>query len=244
LLIVEDEDNIRNGIETYIRLNSKCIDKIYTASNGSEALEKIYEYKPELMLIDVQIPHKDGLTVMKEAKAAGVCPKTIILSGYDQFEYAQKAIRYGALDYLLKPSRPTDILSKIENLIPEKEREDKKEVTQEGKDYKEKQVNRFVTMAVDYINENYMSDLTLKVVADQVGVTSAYLSTLFTQTLDCGFIDYLNQIRIDRACNFLHDNQLKTYEVAYKVGFHDEKYFTKVFKKILGLSPSQYRKTM
>lgn len=241
LLIVEDEDNIRNGIETYIRLNSKRVDTVYSAGNGLEALEKIFKHKPDLMLIDVQMPYKDGLTVMKEAKAAGICPKTIILSGFDEFEYARKAIRYGASDYLLKPCRPTEILSKLEELLEESNTEDF--VTGE-KETGDKQSNRFVDMAVDYINENYSLDLTLTGVAEKVGVTSGYLSTLFTQTLNCGFIDYLNKVRIDRACNFLHDNQLKTYEVAYKVGFHDEKYFTKVFKRVTGQSPSQYRKNI
>jgi two-component system response regulator YesN len=243
LLIVEDEDNIRNGIETYIRLNSKWIDSIYTASNGAEAIEKIFKYRPDIMLIDVQMPLKDGLTVMKEAKTAGICPKTIILSGYDEFKYAQAALRYGAFDYLLKPCRPTEILSKLEKLIDDVEIQE--EINQsEAKDNSEKQANRFVDKAIDYMNENYAGNLTLTSVSDKVGVTAAYLSTLFSQNVGCGFVDYLNKVRIDRACNFLHDNQLKTYEVAYKVGFHDEKYFAKVFKKVTGLSPSQYRKTI
>lgn len=243
LLIVDDEDNIRNGLETYMRLNSKHIDKIYTASNGMEALEKIYQHKPDFMLVDVQMPYKDGLTVMKEASAAGICPKTIILSGYDEFKYAQQALRYGAVDYLLKPCRPTEILAKIESIYLETEHE-KEPLSEENPVIQTSQVNRFVDQAVEYINENYMEDLSLTNVAGRVGVTAAYLSSLFSQTLDCGFIDYLNKIRVDRACNYLHDPQMKTYEVAYKVGFHDEKYFSRVFKKITGMNPSQYRKSL
>lgn len=243
LLIVDDEDNIRTGIETYLRLNSKLIDNIYTARNGTEALEHIIKYKPDLMLIDVQMPYKDGLTVMKEARSAGICPKTIILSGYDEFQYAQKALRYGASDYLLKPCRPTEILTKLESLIEVKESKEEASIGSVDKNI-EKQANRFVDIAVEYINEHYMEDLTLTIVSERVGVTSAYLSTLFSQTLNCGFIDFLNKVRIDRACNYLYNCQLKTYEVAYKVGFHDEKYFTKVFKKITGMNPSQFRKTL
>ena len=240
LLIADDEDHIRNGIKTYIELNSKQIHKIYTASNGSEALEKIFKYKPDIMLIDVQMPYKNGLTVMKEANEAGICPKTIILSGYDEFTYAQQAIRYGAHDYLLKPCRSTEILEKVEKLIKTNDNQDDEPI--EAKE--DKHNNLLVSMATDYINEHYMEGLSLTKVAEKVGVTPGYLTTLFAQTVGCGFIDYLNKIRVERACNYLHDGQLKIYEVAYKVGFKDEKYFTRVFKKIKNDSPSEYRKNV
>lgn len=238
LLIADDEDHIRNGIKTYIGLNSKVINKIYTASNGAEALEKIFKYKPDIMLIDVQMPYKNGLEVMKEANEAGICPKTIILSGYDEFAYAQQAIKCGALEYLLKPCRSTDILMKVERLVEIKE----SSTPSLGHEKEETHGNQIVNMAVEYINEHYMESISLTKAAEEVGVTPGYLTTLFAQTIGDGFVDYLNKIRIDRACNYLHDGQLKIYEVAYKVGFKDEKYFARVFKKITQVSPSQFRK--
>ena len=79
-------------------------------------------------------------------------------------------------------------------------------------------------------------------VAQKVGVSAGYLSTLFQKQLSKGFVDYLNEIRIEHACTYLQQNFLKTYEIAYKVGFNDEKYFSKVFKRIKGQPPSAYRK--
>ena len=112
LLIADDEDMIRNGIAKYIKLHTDRYETIYLAKNGQEALDIIYRHKPDIMLLDVQMPHKDGIEVMQEAYRAGVLPCTIILSGYDEFRYAQQAIRLGARDYLLKPSRSSDILKK------------------------------------------------------------------------------------------------------------------------------------
>lgn len=94
---------------------------------------------------------------------------------------------------------------------------------------------------MEYIKEHYAEDISLQSVAEKVGISGGYLSTLFSQNLNCKFIDYLNQVRIDRACVYLEQNFLKTYEIAYRVGFRDEKYFSKVFKKIKGLSPKEYR---
>ena len=64
---------------------------------------------------------------------------------------------------------------------------------------------------------------------------------MFTQHEKCGFVDYLNKVRIERACCYLEQKELKNYEIAYKTGFRDEKYFSKVFKKIMGMTPREYR---
>lgn len=110
LLIAEDEDMIRNGMEKYIRLHTDRFEKIYLARNGQEALDIIFQYEPDIMLLDVQMPVRTGIEVMQEAKRAKRLPRTIILSGYEEFKYAQQALRLGAVDYLLKPSRSSDIL--------------------------------------------------------------------------------------------------------------------------------------
>ena len=102
--------------------------------------------------------------------------------------------------------------------------------------------NHFVELAKEYVEEHYYENLTLVDVAKRVGISAGYLSTLFQKQLSKGFVDYLNEIRIEHACTYLKQNYLKTYEIAYKVGFHDEKYFSKVFKKIKGQSPSEYRR--
>ena len=87
-----------------------------------------------------------------------------------------------------------------------------------------------------------MQEISLSEIAQKLGISASYLSTLLNQGLGCGFTDYLNQVRIERACCYLEQNYLKNYEIAYKVGFRDEKYFSKVFKKIKGISPKDYRK--
>ena len=119
ILIADDEDTIRRGVAKYIQLHSDKFDKIYQAENGQEALDILFQYRPELVLLDVQMPLKNGIEVMQEAKKAGLDPVIVILSGYDEFKYAQQAIRYGAKEYLLKPVRATDILKCLEKLADE-----------------------------------------------------------------------------------------------------------------------------
>lgn len=103
LLLVEDEDIIRNEMETYIRFRTNRFSRIYTAENGKKAIDIIFQHRPEVMLLDIEIPLKNGWEVIREAKESGVFPRTIILSSHDEFSYIQRAIRYGVRDYIRKP---------------------------------------------------------------------------------------------------------------------------------------------
>lgn len=238
LLIADDEDMIRKGLAKYIELHTDRFEQVLLARDGQEACELIFRDKPELMLLDVQMPLKDGIEVMQEANRAGILPATIILSGYDEFRYAQQAVRCGAKDYLLKPSRSSDILKKINEVADECFGSNSVNLTVD-----DTVKNGAVMVARRYMDEHYYENLTLGSVADKVGITAGYLSTLFTKMDGVGFIDYLNGVRVRHACTYLMQNYLKTYEIAYKVGYKDEKYFSKVFHKVTGQTPSEYRKT-
>lgn len=237
LLIAEDEDIIRKGIVKYIKLHTERYQHIYEAENGQEAIDLLMKYQPELLLLDVQMPLKNGIEVMQAAKNAGLNPVIVILSGYDEFKYAQQALRYGAKEYLLKPVRASDILRCLNDVADKYIGVWKKEDDSEDQE----KTNYFIKAAKEYIAEHYTENISLTDAADAVGISAGYLSTMFTQYLDCGFVDYLNQVRIERACCYLEQKSLKNYEVAFKVGFRDEKYFSKVFKKIMGMSPREYR---
>lgn len=238
LLIADDEDTIRNGIAKYIKLHTDRFDRIYLAANGQEALDIIFRVKPDIMFLDVQMPLKDGIEVMQEAKRAEILPYTMILSAYDEFKYCQQALRLGAKEYILKPVRSSDLLQMVNRAA------DELFGPWEGIEIEPaEEKNPFVELAREYIEEHYYENIMLADVAQKVSISVGYLSTLFQKQLSKGFVDYLNEIRIEHACTYLQQNYLKTYEIAYRVGFKDEKYFSKVFKKIKGQSPSEYRKS-
>lgn len=237
LLVADDEDTIRNGIAKYIQLHTDRFDKIYLAANGQEAVDIIFRDKPDILFLDVQMPVMTGIEVMREANRAGILPYTMILSAYEEFRYCQQALRLGAKEYLLKPVRSSDILQMANHAVDQlfgKAGERETEITEER--------NRLVEQAKEYVEEHYYENLMLADVAQKVGISSGYLSTLFQRQMAKGFVDYLNEVRIEHACTYLRQNYLKVYEIAYRVGFKDEKYFSKVFKKVTGQSPSEYQK--
>ncbi len=101
-----------------------------------------------------------------------------------------------------------------------------------------------VQYTLDYIHDNYQKNITLQGIADEVNYSPSYLSLLFKQETGTNYIDYLNHYRVEKAKKLLEETNCKNYEIAYKVGYQDEKYFYQVFKRYTGLTASQYRESV
>lgn len=96
--------------------------------------------------------------------------------------------------------------------------------------------------AVHIIRGNMAKKLTLQWVAQQIGLSPNYLSTLFKKELGINFVDYINQQRVEKAKRLLRDTNDKTLKIARDIGFYDESYFSRTFKRITGLRPHEYRR--
>ncbi|MBC8061214.1 MAG: response regulator [Clostridiaceae bacterium] len=101
--------------------------------------------------------------------------------------------------------------------------------------------NIFTRKAVEYIMKNYPNDISLEVISRELYITPGYLSLLFKQEMGINFIDFITKYRIERAMELLKNSSLKNYQVSNMIGFKDEKYFSQIFKKYVGLTPSQYK---
>lgn len=95
--------------------------------------------------------------------------------------------------------------------------------------------------AIDYLDEHYNENINLNMVSSYVYVSSYYLSRMFKRELNINFIDYLNTVRINKAMEYMKNPGLKDYEICEKVGIQDSHYFSKLFKKYAGMTPTEYR---
>lgn len=125
LLIADDEEEIRLALRDIIPWNKHDIEVVGTAKNGQEAYELTEERRPDIALVDIKMPELDGLSFIERVRARQSGVNIIILSGYDNFEYTQEAIRLGAFAYILKPADPAEILSTVLQCA-ERTREEKK----------------------------------------------------------------------------------------------------------------------
>ena len=239
LLIAEDEQDTREALRDMIPWQQAGVTLLRVVDNGKSALECLRQEHPTVAMLDIRMPLLDGLTVAQAALAEGLPTKILLLSGYDEFQYAQQGIQCGVKDYLLKPCKPETILKSVLRVA-----EDAFTPTPPSVKALPKTGSSVINAALRYMDEHYEQALNLTMVAEAVYITPAYLSLAFKRKTETNFTEHLNRIRIEKACELLTHMDLKTYEVAQRVGYRDEKYFSRVFKKLKGVSPSQYRRKL
>jgi len=234
ILIAEDETIIRKGLIKIITEMDICFGKIYEASNGLEAADIIKRYKPSIVITDIRMPIKDGLDFISEVRNNHHDIRFIIISGYSEFSYAQKAISYNVTEYLLKPIKKDKLYNALIKAIEQLR-------TTNINKYKNNTYSHSINCAISYIVENFNQNISLTEVANYLDLNPSYLSSIFKKETGMGFTEYLHQIRIEKAKQLLSQPYLKIYEISQKVGFTDDKYFYKIFKELTGLTPSKYR---
>lgn len=394
LLIADDEMIIRSGLMKSLDWTSLGIEIVGEAENGRMALELATDLRPDLMLVDINMPYINGLELIEKLRLELPNALFVIITGYDEFEYAQKALRLNVFEYILKPFKKKDLQEIIEravtvlkkneqqqkylNWVEKHMSSSKKDIVQgvfknwlsdrvsaievhnqlslynvptrcclgiigikplnivetESKQVQMDQsllnfciqnifeeigekndfcmafeddeqliigivsvgniemLNEMIQDVRDMINTYlsyqsifsgeisvegieglnvaykrikmdlqeqssytpiimlvksyierfyYQQDLSLQSIADKVEISPPYLSKLFKKEVGCNLIEYLTKVRIDKAIVFMNNPTVKMYEVAEKVGYNTQHYFSASFKKIIGVSPYEYK---
>jgi two-component system response regulator YesN len=394
LVIADDEPRIRRGLMQVLPWEELGIRVVGEAEDGLEALEVARMTKPDLIFVDINMPFMDGLAFVEQLQLEHQC-LVVVITGYDEFTYAQKAVKLKVFDYILKPVVKSELTALIERAIIELEKNKiqdefqaftsrqllnnsllirdsflrrwisghmepdeaidnlqflklpinpstrmavfkvmqsanvggvKKEWSKDLLEFASKNIiedilgnvaphlvfedekglivifspiahdsewielcmaiqlkfeeilsrmvifidrkldedfpyadriynelvkginlkgglSPVVLLAKKIVEQTYaMPSLTLQEVADQVRVSPTYLSKLLKKEIGVSFIDYLTEVRINHAVLLMNDTSYKVYEIAEKVGYNSQHYFSNAFKKKTGVSPNSYRK--
>ena len=236
--IADDEVWIIIGLKKLIEKSGLPFQIIGEANNGVAALEEIEEKKPDILFTDIRMPGYNGLELMERLNEKGLPMKVVFISGYADFEYAQSAIRLGAFDYLLKPVDQDKLQEVLERLLAGEE-------GRQDEDSEEAAVNpSTIKMIVGEMKQHYTENITLTDLSRKYGISPGHLSGLIKEELQLSFSEYIASKRLQKAKELLADESLSIEEIAERVGYSDYFYFTKVFKKNCGISPSKYRKNL
>ena len=244
IVIIDDETVVVEAIEAMVQRAGLDYRIIGTATDGVEGLRVVMDKRPDVVITDIRMPGIDGLSLIERTIEELPMSVFIVISGYREFEYAQKALKLGVMDFIEKPidyqSVVTALIRAEEVLDLHRKVHRVRHVDAVRQQEHTEVQNSAVGEVLRYIHTNYAKDLGLEELSELVDMTPAYLSDLFKRNTGTSYVKYLTAVRMNNACRMLLQGE-RTSTVAEKVGYRDYNYFCKVFKKNMGVTPSEYR---
>ena len=344
-LIVDDDQFVRKCIQNMISWKAIGFDQTLEAENGAAAYQLALEKNPDLIITDIKMPIMDGLELVEKLRGAVLDVDIIVLSAYNDFEYARKAMRFGVRDFVLKPLNRININQLQQIILELKEKRSKKNTyrqlmlnrealeqilefsfqeknTRVVRDFfknevfpsrlrledavdcslllqdvlfrflekkhisaeqlypaREQAVNKIRSIRnpeslFDYIHYLWVShldaiyekesasqlyqsyyqeivryisehlgdfDLSVKKVSDYLHLSSVYVGTIFKQISKVTLSSYINQARIEKAMSLLRDTRFSISEISSMTGYDNREYFSRTFRKYVGITPSEYK---
>jgi two-component system response regulator YesN len=243
LLIADDDFEIRNGLCKYFPWDSIGFSVVGDAENGKEAFEFIKNHDVDVVLCDIRMPIMSGIDLAAELSVKFSKISIIFFSAYKDFDYAQKALEVGVKRYVLKSTNFNELVRVFSNIKTELDNQSQSPAQIHLKNHHEDMSNfseKIINTIKEYM-EQYYQNVTLEDLARVVNLNPDYLSKFFKKHAGIRFSDYLTQVRMLVAAQFLDDVQYKTYEISEMVGYSNSFNFTRAFKNYYGMTPRDYR---
>ncbi|MDE7351462.1 MAG: response regulator [Acetatifactor sp.] len=240
VVLIDDESIITEGLQKVVDWTSHSCQVAALAQDAATGVETIRKYRPDILFTDIKMPGEDGLTMLAALKGEFPRMQIAVLTGYRDFEYARRAIRLGVSRFLLKPSKMDELNEALEHMTGVLDRLPPPEAP-EAKAEADDSNSFLVRQAQTYIAKNCARRLSLQDVADHCYVSQWHLSKLLNKHLNQSFYDLLNTVRVRQAKELMADPALRISEVAEQVGYADTAHFSRVFKKLEGVSAGEWR---
>ena len=242
VIVAEDEELLLNNLVQKVGKADPDFQVVGTAQTGDQALALVEKLHPDLVITDIRMPVMDGITLLTRVRSQFPFIKFIITSGFSDFEYAKKAITLKVSEYLLKPVDPDELQEALQKI--------KRDFQISQKDYESvfnpetaaKTPSQIASTLKDFMVKNYGEDINLNLIADNMNYSPSYLTKIFCQAYDCTPTKYLLNLRMDQAQKLLiHEPALSIRQIGEMCGYHDQGYFSRIFKKHTGRSPLEFR---
>ena len=236
VIVAEDEKLIAINIAKNITSCDSSFEVIAVCYDGLSALQAVEQYNPHILFTDIKMPLMDGLALIENVHNSNPHVRCVLISGYNEFEYAKIAIKFKAFDYLLKPLNKYELSKTLRKIKDELLSEQALLNTE-----REKSTEDVVKSIVQYLQINYAKEINFTQIAADYKFSASYLTKIFREHTGTSPIKYLIEYRIKMAKSLLKDTNLTVKEIAEKTGFIDQFYFSKCFKNYCGITPSQYK---
>lgn len=250
ILIADDEGYERELLGDILDKRLGREAEVRMVENGRLAVDAASLWAADVVLMDIEMPGINGIDAAWQILAQRPECKLIFITAYSLFTYAHEAVKLGACDYILKPVDPDDVERAVRRAEAQAEAQRQLEamaaaasgeLLESADNYDKAAV--LMGKVKKYLQHNYMMyDISLDSVSAILNLNASYFSSLFKRTFQVNFLDYLTELRMDAAKELLRDPLRSTAEVANMVGYESANYFTRAFKKKVGMTPTEYRR--
>lgn len=235
VVAADDEQYIRGALQTLVPWNTIGASLVKVCKNGRELINEIEEYHPHIVITDIRMPVMDGMEVCKYIYDNFPDIKVVVLTAYSDFNYARTAMKYDVFEYILK----TDIVEELPEVI--QRIVDILNAPSDGtKEPKDTEINLYDQIA-QYLDLRYKEDFSLSDIANELHANPSYISRLYKKKTGKNLFDEVVSRRMDKAKEYLIASDMKINDIAEYVGFNDPSYFSRLFKKLYGITPKEYR---
>lgn len=247
ILVAEDEAIERKALCGCLEQHFAGRCTILAAKSGTEAVELFEHSHPQVAILDIEMPGLTGLEAARRIRQSSGSCVILFLTAYDNFSYAREAIHLRAMDYLLKPWSERELILSVEEALRLCGSPGGELLTSEcaapipEEDLASLRLGQVRENIESYIRAHYDTELSMQDVARAMNYSDAYFCKLFKQCFKVNFSVYLNEYRIRRARELLQTTRLNVREISVACGYSDPNYFARVFKRVTGKTPTEYR---
>ena len=243
VVIADDEPFVREGLKSLIDWGKIGVKLVGDFENGKDLIGSLPVLLPDIVITDIQMPSMSGLQIAKYISENYKNVIVILLTAYSKFQYAKEAIEYGVKHYVVK----NDLLDELPLILAKIVSENTESENQSDLNNDDANIENCAYVIQDiekYIEENLDKKLSLTDIAESIHMNKSYISRMFKEKAGENLFDYINKRKIEKAKQLIKNNELRMYEIALNVGMEDTAYFSRVFKKYEGISPSEYQKEL
>ncbi len=239
VLVVDDEELSRIAVKKMLSRLFPEASVVGEAVNGRIAVEMATDLDPDIVIMDIRIPVLNGLDATSRILEAKPSVRVIMLSAFDSFGFAQRAINIGASGYILKPLREEDFRQVFSRTIAS--RAGDPGATAAGLAAPGKSMRLRIERAIESCA---YGELGLEAVAQKIGTSPQHLSRIFKELFGLKFVEYITGRRLDEAMEILRREELTVEDLCRRIGWTDSAHFTRLFKEKTGSTPKLWARSV
>ncbi len=251
ILLVDDEKIALKALKKRVDWLHYGFTEVFEAQSLTVAREILQKERIDCLLCDIELPGENGLELIAYVRDTYPDVQSVMVTCHAEFSYVQQALRFGARDYILKPIDYDELGRLLEKLLAERQEKTHQEQTRvlvektkqkKADQYEETDSNEVrIRRIKDYIEEHIREKITMRMLADQLHMNEQHLMRIFKKETGQSVVDYITGRRVAIAGRLLKETDYSINFIADCVGCENYSYFTKLFKKQTGVTPSEYR---